>query len=249
VGGDPAAADFLAECLPYKGNSWIPATGRYFFTPVLPALTPEVALKRFERAIPFGKLMYYFTPVAARNALFDATYPLEATGTSWSCRIGQRWLVANPHENEDKLSEFAIPLEDGALTLNGVFPPHTFAIVERRDDVLLVWLNNYRSDKSRLWERSDLQMDGDMSYIKYLQEEYIPHPQDGVLRCVLLALRGCVSRPEFVLSGSHMSEKASSWNSETGEWTLEVRCNGLVEIAITVPTALHSELVSSVLPE
>ncbi len=224
-----------------QNRTFLKRTGRYFTIPTLAGM-PEDGL--FDIVVTqTGDQSYAnrWPTEAAKVEELNRLYPEEYTGTMYVGRMDNRLLAYNNHMNEDTGEQAGIPLKYNscdAVQLD--FTPHTFAVIEERADGLQVYLNNYRTDKSALWQQYPSVSEDDglprMEYgdpMRYMEDTFIDNPTDKTLRRSLITVTGCAAKPTVTINdrGDHPASSVQEQYAG-GTLTLAVMHNGPVDISI-----------------
>jgi hypothetical protein len=135
---------------------WLPSTGRYYFLPVLPKLSPDNALGLFDDVITTDYYKKHFrNNPAAKQDYFNARYPSFSEGDSWVVNHANTWYLVNPNENRDVQTDFKFALKNHPeVHLSGLLSSHAHGIVQElsQTDQLKIYLSNYRVDTEKdIW--------------------------------------------------------------------------------------------------
>ncbi len=121
---------------------------------------------------------------------------------------------------------------NGCASLAMTFGPHTFSVIKEGPGSLVVYLNNYRTDKEPLWTQYPTGFNSSTLQNKVLPA-FVESPTDSVLRDSKLTLRGCDGEPSFTVTdtGAHPSSQVAE-ERESGALTLTIAHNGPLTIHI-----------------
>ncbi len=223
---------------------WLPYSGRYLRVPVLFEGTATTADQARYAAVADNREGKAWADTLAKRRWFDERYPAKGRGSSWFLQINNRWFVANPHVNQNLNTDFEFPLDskNPAVSVAGVFTPHTFAILEPKADTIRLHVNNYRVDHIKdFWETTETDRYLSSDPIKpggYLHDKYWANPSDRELRESVICLNGVGQEPKIVATGrgepgyEHPFEHTSEWDGSRRRWTLRLRHNGPVDVTI-----------------
>jgi hypothetical protein len=223
---------------------WLPYSGRYLRVPVLYEGTATAADQARYTIVADNREGKAWTDTLAKRRWFDERFAAKGRGSSWFMQINNRWYVANPHVNQNLNTDFEFPLDSKktAVSVAGVFTPHTFAILESKADTLRLHVNNYRVDHNKdFWDTPLIDKYLSSDPIKpggYLHDKYWAHPTDGELRESVIWLNGLAQEPKIMATGrgepgyERPFEQSTAWDGARRRWTLRLRHNGPVDVTI-----------------
>lgn len=225
-----------------NNRTWLKSTGRYLVIPTFAekpdSLSPDICVSQSGP----GSYRSRWPDTAAKTAELDTLYPAEYSGDMYAGRMGSGWLAYNPYVNTDRYTNARIPLRYNtcrAMSLS--FAPHTFGVINEHADGLDVYLNNYRTDKDSLWNlypgisaADGLPVMTQAMVQDYVENTFISHPADTVLRRSVICVEGCASEPRYTLTdrGSHAPSRCTA-EYDGGTFTLTVMHNGPLDLSIT----------------
>lgn len=213
-------------------------TGRYNIIPVIPA---QVTQSELDEKFPGIKIVTKKSPeLADRVNFFNSKYPKLYEGTAFAQLLDNRWFVYNSNANVNVSQTAQLPTYTntcGEVTLN--MTPHTYAIVEEQADSIHINLNNYRVDKTELWQRtgdwSTSWGPGEVNIANWVSESYAVDPQDSELRTTTVTIKGHTgsSAPALTITGDEgRYQHSESWDSQTQTYTITVNHNGAVDLTV-----------------
>lgn len=215
-------------------------TGRYSILPVIPA---DVTEGEINSLFPHAAVLTKSSPEMAHKVEFlNARYPRLYDGTAYAQRVGESWYAYNSEANTDKTQEALLPLYvNPAGTLGLTMAPHTYAIVDESPDKISITLQNYRVSKRSMWEQSgnfdasQSWKQGELDLSNWLSEHYCVNPDDSELQetTIILNAKPGIERPRVSVGGDEgRYSHEDTWDAETGRYTMRIRHNGEVRIAL-----------------
>lgn len=224
-----------------QNRTWLKRTGRYLTIPTFAAVPEGLDLDVVVTQTGGQSYASRWPEEADKTAELNRLYPEEYTGTMYAGRRGNRWLAYNPYVNTDMDTYADIPLQyNSCEAVSLSFTPHTFAVVSEHAGGLDIYLNNYRTDKSELWQQYPSVSSDDglptMTYgdpMQYMEDTFIDNPTDATLRRSVITVRGCAGRPAYTYSdrGEHPASTVSEAYAD-GTFTLTVMHNGPLDISL-----------------
>lgn len=218
------------------------ATGRYDIIPVIPAqLSQSDVTANFPGVTIVTKNSSELSD--SRN-YFNSKYPKLYNGNAFAERLDNRWFVYNSNANVDVNQTAQLPLYTNSCDeLDMTVTPHTYAIVNEQSNKLDITLNNYRVDKTSLWnlpasDYNSSDYDWGQSGVNlgnWISNTYVPNPADTTLRTTTLTLKGHTggSKPVISISGdSGHYNYTDSWDSANETYTITINHNGAVNLTI-----------------
>ena len=222
-------------------RTWLKKSGRY---PAIPTVATMDDAEGFEVVVAQKTSNLYSSRWATNDAKvteFASLYPEISTGDMYVGRIQDGIYAYNPYLNTNQTATADIPLKYNSCTsLQLEYTPHTFSVINEKADGLQVYLNNYRTDKSSLWEQypSTSSSDGlarmtQSSVQAYIKNTFIDNPIHNTLRQSVVKVTGCKSKPTYTWSdrGSHASSTVSDTYAD-GVLTLTIQHNGPIDLQI-----------------
>ena len=208
--------------------------GRYSLIPWLPKYTPDEELRKFE-VLP-GDYDYRDYP------FLNALYPQESRGRAFIERQGKHWYVMNPYENIKRDGDFEFDLyANTCKSLAGTIKPHGYAIVEEAPDRLDVFLNNFRLDKTILWDHRHAYLpigwlvEGDVGgRIKQWAYGQVLNTRLRQLRTDSFVLVGHTgtAKPELTIEGHDGFKYEERWDKTKQRYELDIAHNGIVRFTL-----------------
>lgn len=214
-----------------ENRRWLKMTGRY---PTIPYLYGGPAdAKAYELVINQSGYGSVWPSQNAKVRQLNSLFPAESTGDMFVGRVANAWLAYNPNINTDRNTsgEFGLRFNScSSVAIN--YTPHTFSVIKEGDRSLSIYLNNYRADKTPLW---DAYPDGlSMWRLKnYVLPEFLNNPIDSALRKSTFVLKGCSREPYITVTerGSHKPSNITS-RYQYGELTVTAMHNGPIDIFV-----------------
>lgn len=224
-----------------QNRSWLKAAGRY---PTIPTMATTDDAENFDIIVAQkGDHRYTdrWTDTDAKVDELSQLYPAVSTGDLFVGKSGEAFLAYNPYLNTNQTATADIPLDATlAQTLGLSFTPHTFCVVNAKEQELHLYLNNYRTDKDDLWAQYPKTSEDDglarmtqSTVQSYMLNTFIDHPTHDQLRESVVRLTGCKRRP--VVRWTDRGYHATSTVQETwtnGTLTLTIRHNGPLDITV-----------------
>lgn len=213
-------------------------TGRYGIIPVIPA---QITEKEIAEKFPDINIVTKKSPqLTEKVSYFNSKYAKMYEGSAFAQRRDDRWFVYNSNANVNENQQAYLPMyKNTCEELDIDMTAHTFAIVEESEDKVHIVLNNYRADKTELWERSgDWSTSwgaGEVNIANWVSESYAPNPQDSELRTTILTLKGHTGddKPVITITGDEGHyEYTDSWDEKQHIYILTINHNGLVDVVM-----------------
>lgn len=222
-----------------KNKNWLKKTGRY---PTIPTLAKEPDKGLFDFVVSQKGSNSYASRWGNNEmklAELEKLFPLSYSGNMYVRSSGNAILAYNPYLNTNTCTTGSF--QRGANEIAFEFEPHTFAVIENsQNNVINIYLNNYRTDKSALWDKYPSMTSDDglprmtqSSVQQYMKEEFIDNPTDHVLRKSVVKIKGCDSEPIVSIAdrGDHQKSSLSA-EYNNGIITIEITHNGPVDISV-----------------
>jgi hypothetical protein len=223
------------DALDEQGLWFFPrGSGRYYFIPRLPELTPSSVVAEFPDIVTSTSYNSNLLGLTNKLNYFNNLYPSISTGDAFVQNLGSQWLIYNTHYADNVAESAGITLNASADFSSLQIPtlsPNTMAMVNDNSTSLGITLDNYTSDRE-----ADLFKNGGddlMEYIDSFNEyAYTAHVDDSTLRTDVLKVRAN-SEPLLTISGydAHYTY-TQEWNPNTDIYTLTVNHNGVVDITL-----------------
>jgi len=125
---------------------FIPATGRYYWIPILQGYVSESVIGLFDEVVGPDLLG---SPEAIRF-LFEQFYPEAPEGDAWAVRVGNRMFAMQSHENQSEEQAFAFELEQPFARLEGTLDSHAYVIARQDVGKLFVHVQRGRTERAKL---------------------------------------------------------------------------------------------------
>ncbi|CAI6039855.1 glycosyl hydrolase family 98 C-terminal domain-containing protein [Cohnella sp. JJ-181] len=214
-----------AWSVPYMSNysGIYMKTGRYGIIPLLPTNANAAELANFENTSTTPK----------DEAYFQSLYPSETyASNTFASRNGSTWYWMNSSENTDVYqSSKLMPKTNPSTYFYIGANPHTYAVVTESATQFKVHLNNYRVDKSAIYNGTSWSKAGVNDYI---YNTYSVNPNDDTLRTSVIKVNGAYDggSPQLTITGDNGYSYTQQWDAANKEFTLTVQHNGPVDIVI-----------------
>ncbi|WP_339320688.1 discoidin domain-containing protein [Paenibacillus sp. FSL R10-2734] len=237
-----------AFSVPYESNysAIFMKTGRYGIIPLLPTNSNAAELANFENT----------STVAKNEAYFQSLYPEETYATdTFASRNGNTWYWMNSSENTDIFQSSTLkPQVNTSGYFNIGANPHTYAVITESADTFNVHLNNYRVNKSSIYNGTSWDKAAINSYI---YNTYSTTPDDTTLRNTIIKVSGNYNgdKPTLSITGDNGFTYTETWNASSNLYTLSIMHNGPVDLVIgvnssvttapTIPTGLAGSVIDS----
>ena len=219
-------------------------TGRYHNIPAVPT---SISIERLKEK--FGgtgiKVIEQndgrIATLKDRIEYFNSLYPETYTGNAFAQKLGSRWYVYNSKYNENILQS-ADELE---VTVNGItrdvsveLEPHTYLMLQENNKNLSVKINNYRTNKDKLWEgvstayeAASLTEKTKKEGLSWIYTNYINNTEDQERRVTTIVISDLNEKPSILnVEGlkEHYSEPVVVYDEVTKTAKIIVTSNGYV---------------------
>ena len=201
--------EFFAGLITEMAQSPLYTTGRYGNIPAVPAVIDrsrvEQALESSSVQIVDGKDERLST-LEKKQQYLNELYPQEYAGDLFAQKLENRWYLYNSKYNENIKqtgTDMKLSLSNGKEVYADVtLDPHTSVILHGKDSKIEVRLNNYRTNKEKLWEGATNaeeakklpQMSKDEA-LTWVHEHYINHTKNGERRSSVIVLKEVEQTP------------------------------------------------------
>lgn len=254
-----------------QDNNLLQTSGRYRTLPVLSSKLSDAEASAFGRVLKSADL-------ADKINILNAQYPELSTGDAFvetllgggAGQTGRRLLIMNSLFNENKNQSATLRPTDAkfATSMGFTLTPHTYLIAHETADSIKIDLNNFRTDKDKLWVPGESEnpdwtsfgndWNGDhKDYVQDYMKYHISNPKldkDRDLRSTVITLH-TEERPTAVVTRNGGSTKLADDNFytetyENGVYTLTITHNGQVNVTIRkgsaepTPTVTEFKLVT-----
>lgn len=213
-------------------------TGRYRIIPVIPAQLTKTEVD--EKFAGIDIVTKTSPELLNKTGYFNSKYPKVYDGTAFAQLLGNRWFVYNSNANVNVSQNAQLPMYTNTCKeLDLELTPHTYAIVEEQSNSVHIKLNNYRVDKTELWNRtgdwSSSWGRGEVNIANWVSSSYAKDPQDHELRTTVVTLKGHTSdvKPQITVTGDdHHYNYTDSWDAANHIYTITVQHNGSVDLIL-----------------
>ena len=209
-------------------------TGRYNLAPNVPAsvaVNSAIADKVVEYSSLSGNKVDYY------NNKYEAEY----TGSAFAQKVEDVWVLYNSLFNEQGTQDATVAVADQSVKVD--MTEHTFTLMKEEKDGINVYLNNYRVDKSSVWEGVTAGTTNWNTDVNTLLQDWVrdwycndASRADGedTFRTTTYTLTGLEEAPTVsVVRGLEGGYNTPVVKYEEGTATIEITCNGYVEFTIT----------------
>ncbi|MDB2091866.1 MULTISPECIES: glycoside hydrolase family 98 domain-containing protein [Clostridium] len=217
-------------------------TGRYN---ILPVISSRLTLDEVKEIFPNADILTKNSPeLSSKVKYLNSKYPSLYTGNGYAQRVGDSWYTYNSNVNIDENQKVSLPMYvNSTKSLDIDMTAHTYGIVKEKKDSLDITLNNYRTDKSKMWsvsgnfDASQSWKQGELDLSNWLSENYCKNPDDNTLRKTVLTINGATNteKPKINITGDkdHYNY-TEEWDQDTGKYTLTINHNGYVNVSLEV---------------
>ena len=194
-----------------NGGQWMnnycyfKSTGRYKTIPMVPELYDDVA-KSIPNQVKKTKRSSAFSSQSIKTAKFNNAYEQVSTGDLFVSRFKNQLVTYTPYTylNSKEVASANIPLKyNTCSSLDLRYGKLSSGIIREYEDHIDFYLNNYRCDTMK-------------------------NVVDRII------VNGATSEPTctMTLRAEATATKTTSWDAESGKWTIEVAHNGPIDLTI-----------------
>ncbi|MBU9728837.1 glycoside hydrolase family 98 domain-containing protein [Diplocloster modestus] len=213
-------------------------TGRYHIIPIIPKQVTQTEIS--EKFPGIDIVTKNSSVLTDKVPYFNSKYPKMYDGTAFAQLMGSRWFIYNSNANVDINQTAELPLYTNTCSeVDLEMTPHTYAIVEEQSDSLHIILNNYRVDKTELWQRtgdwSSSWGQGEVNIANWVRDSYAPNPQDTELRTTTVTVKGHTgeAQPVLAIMGDEGHyQYTEDWDAQGQTYTVVINHNGSVDMTI-----------------
>lgn len=212
-------------------KNWVPSTGRYYIVPILPIHSdPAEVLPDAEIITDFSYFFKLLFINSVKVNYFNKRYEQTYGGNATLFDINNTVYFFNNNENKTVNSEQTVSytLPESGKKLEAELVAHTYAIVDESDGAIDIELCNLRLDTAAVCAGLENE---DQFMRAYAAGGKMNNPAD--FRQTVISLSGFDVRPKVTSAGLNGAQIKTEWNKETGTLTLNVICNGMVQISVT----------------
>lgn len=223
-------------------------TGRYH---IMPVIVEKMTREEVERIFPQAEIVTKrSSELGGKTAFFNSKYPELYTGTGYAQRVGNWWYAYNSAINVNTDQTVNLPMYvNNTQGLKIDFTPHTYAMVKEDPAHLTVSLNNYRTDKTEMWNvAGDFHANKswkaeELVLARWISEHLSTNTPDNEMRTTTLTFTGITNQPQITITGDQDHYRVEqAYNEQNHELVVTVRHNGLVTLSLdtegTGPVAL-----------
>ena len=214
-------------------------TGRYGLLPAIPAGV-EVSEELEEKVIALSSIpSNKDDKIAYFNNIYEETY----TGDAFAQEVDGTWILYNSKMNEDVDQSAKVSV--GGQSVEVDMTPHTMTTMEREENVIHGYLNNYRVDKSDLWEGYEIgkttMWNADINYFMqdWITDEYSVNPNDGenTFRDTIYTLTDLKGEPVITIDAcedmeDNYAEPEVVYEADNGTAVITIPANGYFNFTI-----------------
>lgn len=209
------------------------------------------------------------------NELYPETYEGTAyaheMNSTWFL-YNHNWNIDSRVDAELDATQFAnVSLSNNSVKANVEFAPYTYVMIDdQKQGELSFNFNNYLVDKNDVWDGYipgngrpgdgstwHWDSDNDRQFYDYVLDHYIPDAvrNDDRYRAATITLTGFIEEPTLEIKqgltnddGSHQyAEPVTTWDAETGTFTIQISANGWVDFAVKSDDSVPSNSLSGAL--
>lgn len=220
-------------------------TGRYGIIPAVPTTISANELMERLSGYNINILEANSTELSSlenRLTYFNNLYSSNYSGDIFAQKLDSRWIVYNYKYNENtSQTGYGLTLSLGSgqtWTASTTMEPHSYLILEEKENGISVRLNNYRVNKDELWSSASTASEAQAltqmtkaEALTWVYTNYINNTQDGDRRTTTLVLTGLSGEPTITnLSGltNRYATPSIVFEESTGTATITIICNGYV---------------------
>lgn len=176
-----------------------------------------------------------------RQDFFNSLYSEEYQGDIFANKVDDAWYIANYKYNENvkqTAENMEMIIGDKQVKASAILEPHSYVILQEKDNTVSVKVNNYRTNKDELWEGATTASEAaslpemtKKEALSWVFSNYIHNTQDQERRETTIILSGWDHNPEIKniegLDGNY-SDPSVTYDEKTGTVQITVMSNGYV---------------------
>lgn len=176
-----------------------------------------------------------------RQDFFNSLYSEEYQGDIFANKVDDAWYIANYKYNENvkqTAENMEMIIGDKQVEASAILEPHSYVILQEKDNTVSVKVNNYRTNKDELWEGATTASEAaslpemtKKEALSWVFSNYIHNTQDQERRETTIILSGWDHNPEIKniegLDGNY-SDPSVTYDEKTGTVQITVMSNGYV---------------------
>ena len=219
-------------------------TGRYGNIPFVPS---SISISKLEEAFAGKDIEIVeqgdsrISTLSNRQDFFNSLYAEEYQGDIFAKKVDNTWYVANYKYNENvnqTAENMEMIIDDKKVKASAILEPHSYVVLQEKDNVVSVKVNNYRTNKDELWEDATTTSEAaslpemtKKEALSWVFSNYIHNTQDQERRETTITLSGWNHNPEIKniegVDGNY-SNPSVTYDEKTGTVQITVISNGYV---------------------
>ena len=219
-------------------------TGRYGNIPFVPS---SISLSKLEEVFAGKDIEIVeqgdsrISTLSNRQDFFNSLYAEEYQGDIFAKKVDNTWYVANYKYNENvnqTAENMEMIIDDKKVKVSAILEPHSYVVLQEKDNVVSVKVNNYRTNKDELWEDATTTSEAaslpemtKKEALSWVFSNYIHNTQDQERRETTITLSGWNHNPEIKniegVDGNY-SNPSVTYDEKTGTVQITVISNGYV---------------------
>lgn len=219
-------------------------TGRYGNIPFVPS---SISLSKLEEVFAGKDIEIVeqgdsrISTLSNRQDFFNSLYAEEYQGDIFAKKVDNTWYVANYKYNENvnqTAENMEMIIDDKKVKASAILEPHSYVVLQEKDNVVSVKVNNYRTNKDELWEDATTTSEAaslpemtKKEAFSWVFSNYIHNTQDQERRETTITLSGWNHNPEIKniegVDGNY-SNPSVTYDEKTGTVQITVISNGYV---------------------
>lgn len=219
-------------------------TGRYGNIPFVPS---SISLSKLEEVFAGKDIEIVeqgdsrISTLSNRQDFFNSLYAEEYQGDIFAKKVDNTWYVANYKYNENvnqTAENMEMIIDDKKVKASAILEPHSYVVLQEKDNVVSVKVNNYRTNKDELWEDATTTSEAaslpemtKKEALSWVFSNYIHNTQDQERRETTITLSGWNHNPEIKniegVDGNY-SNPSVTYDEKTGTVQITVISNGYV---------------------
>ena len=219
-------------------------TGRYGNIPFVPS---SISISKLEEAFAGKDIEIVeqgdsrISTLSNRQDFFNSLYAEEYQGDIFAKKVDNTWYIANYKYNENvkqTAENMEMIIDDKKVKVSAILEPHSYVILQKKDNAVPVKVNNYRTNKDELWkgattasEAASLPQMTKKDALSWVFSNYIHNTKDQERRETTITLSGWNHNPEIKniegVNGNY-SNPSVTYDEKTGTVQITIISNGYV---------------------
>lgn len=219
-------------------------TGRYGNIPFVPS---SISLSKLEEVFAGKDIEIVeqgdsrISTLSNRQDFFNSLYAEEYQGDIFAKKVDNTWYVANYKYNENvnqTAENMEMIIDDKKVKASAILEPHSYVVLQEKDNVVSVKVNNYRTNKDELWEDATTTSEAaslpemtKKEALSWVFSNYIHNTKDQERRETTITLSGWNHNPEIKniegVNGNY-SNPSVTYDEKTGTVQITIISNGYV---------------------